>query len=418
MKKLLVCMTLCALLLSVGTVFSAAELPENVSFTPGKYLGGDPDAYSPVGEITVAWLPDVSDRVDMTDGDLSDWYALGLTATNIDAHNMIAWVGDSTVVGDFKITSFAAADADYLYLTFDVVDSDFAYGSTEGYYDGDAIQLALDIGRMMGEMLDSDPDALYSGGKNVFYSFSCVSDGAPVKIMRQESANDGWLTEANGDGVKGAAKKTDLGWSAEIALSWQLMVDDWVWKDWNEEGRIYVSTDDTYGEEYCYLPVGACLYYLDRGETAGDIQWAAGTVQNWQDANGTPMVSWTAYDNGITWTLPIEEGVSFSSENIVVLPPVDETSYDEVTEPPYDPPVEYPDTEEWVETETQTAVEWHETIPPEVEETLRDAAEDLDAEDELNAILEKYGCTAVVSMGSLTVLVTVVAAAFVIRKKK
>jgi hypothetical protein len=71
-----------------------------------------------------------------------------------------------------------------------------------------------------------------------------------------------------------------------------------------------------------------------------------------------------------------------------------------------------------VETETQTAVEWHETIPPEVEETLRDAAEDLDKEDELNAILEKYGCTAVVSMGSLTALLTVAAAAFVIRKKK
>ena len=85
MKKLIAFAALIALLLSLGTVFAAAELPENVSFTPGKYLGGDPDAYSPVGEITVAWLPDVSDRVDMTDGDLSDWYALGLTATNIDA---------------------------------------------------------------------------------------------------------------------------------------------------------------------------------------------------------------------------------------------------------------------------------------------------------------------------------------------
>jgi hypothetical protein len=53
-----------------------------------------------------------------------------------------------------------------------------------------------------------------------------------------------------------------------------------------------------------------------------------------------------------------------------------------------------------------------------VEETLRDAAESLDKEDELDAILEKYGCTAVVSMGSLTALLTVAAAAFVIRKKK
>ena len=301
MKKLFACIALCALLLSLGTVFAAADgMPDYVSFTPGAYLGGDPEAYAPVGDITVAWLPDVSDRVDMTDGDLSDWYALGLTATNIDAHNMIAWVGDSTVVGDFKITSFAAADADYLYLTFDVVDSDFAYSSTEGYYDGDAIQLAIDIGGMLKKTLEKNPDTL-SSFKSIFYTFSCVSDGAPIKIMRQESDNDAWLTEANGEGVKGAARKTELGWSAEIALSWQLMYDDYVWKAWADDPKIYISTE--YGRD---LQVSACLYYLDHGDTAGDIQWAAGTTNGISDDAGTPMVSWTAYDNGITWTLPCQ----------------------------------------------------------------------------------------------------------------
>ena len=53
-----------------------------------------------------------------------------------------------------------------------------------------------------------------------------------------------------------------------------------------------------------------------------------------------------------------------------------------------------------------------------MEETLRAAAESLDAEDELNDILEKYGCTAAVGMGSLTALLTLAAAAYVIRKKK
>ena len=403
MKKLFACIALCALLLSLGTVFAAAELPDGCSFTQGAYLGGDPEAYSPVGEITVAWLPDVSDRVDMTDGDLSDWYALGLTATNIDAHNMIAWVGDSTVVGDFKITSFAAADSDYFYLAFDIVDDDFAYGASGSVYDGDAIQLAIDLGGMLKKTLEKDPDTLTSFN-SIFYTFSCVSDGAPIKIMRQESDNDGWLTEANGDGVKGAARKTELGWSAEIALSWERLYDDYVWRAWAEDPKIYISTD--YALD---LQVSACLYYLDRGETAGDIQWAAGTTNGISDDAGTPMVSWAPYDNGITWTVPYQYDMSFSCGGFVII-----SGYETIapeTEPAYDVPI-------IVETENQTVVEWYETIPPEVEEPLRDAAESLDAEDELNAILEKYGCTAAVGLGSLTALLTVAAAACVIRKKK
>ena len=411
MKKLFACIALCALLLSLGTVFAAADgMPDYVSFTPGAYLGGDAEAYAPVGDITVAWLPDVSDRVDMTDGDLSDWYALGLTATNIDAHNMIAWVGDSTVVGDFKITSFAAADADYLYLTFDVVDSDFAYGSTEGYYDGDAIQLAIDFGGMLKKTLEKDPDIL-SSFKSIFYTFSCVSDGAPIKIMRQESDNDGWLTEANGDGVKGAARKTELGWSAEIALSWQLMYDDYVWKAWADDPKIYISTE--YGRD---LQVSACLYYIDHGETAGDIQWAAGTTNGISDDAGTPMVSWAPYDSGITWTLPCQSDMVLNCtgiSHILVDYPLTETQPPETEIPE----VNVPAIEDWVETELNTNVEWYETIPPEVEETLRDAAESLDAEDELNAILEKYGCTSAVGLGSLTALLTVAAAAYALKKK-
>jgi hypothetical protein len=127
-------------------------------------------------------------------------------------------------------------------------------------------------------------------------------------------------------------------------------------------------------------------------------------------------VSWTAYDNGITWTLPCQSDTILNCtgiSHIFVDYPLTETLPPE-TEPPYDPPVEYPETV----TDAVDLPLWTETIPPEVEETLRDAAESLDKEDELDAILEKYGCTAVVSMGSLTALLTVAAAAYVIRKKK
>ncbi|MBQ7911174.1 MAG: hypothetical protein IJ363_10380 [Clostridia bacterium] len=409
MKKCLAYLAILSLLLSLGTVFAAAELP-SVSFTPGKFLADDPDAFSTVGTVTVDWKPDIASQIDMTDGDLSDWYAAGLTATEITSYNMVSWVRDEAVT-DWRMTSFCAADPDYLYLAFDITDPDFAYGTGGDTYDGDVLQLSLDFGGKMGEVIEEDPDVLM-GPKNIFYSFSCEADGAPIRVMQQESDMDGWLTEADGDGVKGAAKRTDKGWSVELALSWQRMYDDYVWKAWEDDAKIYASE----GMEMP-LRVGCALYYINRAESGGEVLWAAGVTKGLVDDDGNPVVSWTPYDNGITWSLPIQKDVSFTCPQIVIVEGLDTTAPPE-TEPPYDPPVDYPDTEEWVETELNTNVEWYDTIPPEVEETLRDAAEDLDAEDELNAILEKYGCTAAVGMGSLTVLLTVTAAAYVIRKRK
>ena len=409
MKKCIVYLAVLSLLLSLCTVFASADdLPEGIQFTPGQYLGGDAEAFAPVGDVTIAWRPDISGTVNLTDGDLADWYATDLKRTNITSHNMVAWILNETT-NDFKITSFAAADSDYLYLAFDIVDEDFTYGTQGGHYDGDAIQLCLDFGHKLGDVLEDDPDMI-SNLKNIFYSFSCEADGAPIRIMRQESDQDGWLTEANGDGVKGTARKTENGWSVEIALSWQQMYDDYVWKAWEDGPMVYVASDATLP-----LKMGACLYYLDRAETGKEVLWAAGTTKGLRDGNGTPAVTWMAYDNGITWKLPYQNGMSFSCNGIVILSGyetvVPETLPPE-TEPPYDPPVDEV-TEpaiEYPETETMTAVEW--------EETLRDVAESMGKEDELNAVLAKYGCTAVVSMGSLTALLTVAAAAFVIRKKK
>ena len=416
MKKCIVCLAALSLLLSLGTVFASALTTNEiyVSYTPGQYLGGDAEAFAPVGDVTIAWRPDFASTVNLTDGDLSDWYATDLERTNITPHNMVSWVQNETVT-DFKITSFAAADSDYLYLAFDIVDDDFVYNTEDVIIGGDTIQLSIDFGGMMKKTLENEPDVL-SNPKGIFYTFFCKSDGAPIRIMRQESDQDGWLTEANGDGVKGAARKTENGWSAEIALSWQLMYDDYVWKAWAEDPMVYIGS-----EQHLPLQVSACLYYVNYGED-GEIQWAAGTTRPWLNDEGAPCVSWTAYDNGLQLVLPWEEGLQINCTGvrpIYVFYPSTETRPPE-TEPPYDPPVDEV-TEpaiEYPETETQTAVEWYETIPPEVEETLRDVAESLDKEDELNAVLAKYGCTAVVSMGSLTVLVTVAAAAFVIRKKK
>ena len=411
MKKCIVYLAVLSLLLSLGTVFASALTTDEiyVSYTPGQYLGGDAEAFDPVGDVTIAWRPDISGTVNLTDGDLADWYATDLKRTNITPHNMVSWV-QTEAVTDFKITSFCAADSDYLYLAFDIVDDDFTYGSGVNVYDGDAIQIVLDFGNMLGDVLEYDPDVMCSL-RGTFYSFSCEADGAPIRIMRQESDQDGYLTEEGGAGVKGAARKTENGWSAEIALSWQQMFDDYAWKAWCEDPTVYLTNSPSY--PICnFLRLGACLYYIDRAETNGEVLWAAGTTKGLHDGNGTPAVTWMPYDQGIMWKLPYREDLTFNTKGIVVIPPLEETDLPAI-EPPYDPPIEYPET-------VTGAVDlplWTDTLPPEVEETLRDAAESLGKEDELNAVLAKYGCTSVLGMGSLGLLTALAAAAYVARKK-
>ena len=408
MKKLFACIALCALLLSLGTVFAAAEDLPPVTWTEGSYTYGDADDFEPLGDVIIVWDPIITQKVDLTDGDLGDWYTAEINGRVVTQKNMISWVNEgSGVPTDWKMTMFAAADPDCLYLAFEVVDANFAYATDAATYNGDAIQLALDFGGLLKEKLEEEPDIL-SNHHSIFYSFAGLSDGAPLQIMRQESDQDTLLSEANGDDVKGAARKTEDGWSVELALSWQLLCDDYCWKAWEENLRIYVGSD-----EALPLKLGLCLSYLNRAETGGEITWAAATAKGYTNADGAPLVSWTPFDNGGTLILPWEDGMHVNCTGVTVLTDcgtvVPQTDPPE-TETPYDDPI-------IVETELNTSVEWYETIPPEVEETLRDAAEDLDAEDELNAILEKYGCTAAVGTGSLTALLTVAAAAYALKKK-
>lgn len=416
MKKPLIFMTLCALLLSLGTVFTAAagDLPP-VFWTEGSYAGGSADDFAPLGDVTVAWMPDLTDAVDLTDGDLLDWYHAGIPGRVVTQNHMIAWVteGNGQPI-QCKMTMFTAADPDYLYLAFDVVDSDFVFAADASAYNGDAIQLALDFGGLLKEKLEKEPDIL-SNHHSIFYSFACLSDGAPLQIMRQESDQDTLLAEANGDGVKGAARKTEDGWSVELALSWQLLCDDYGWKAWEENPKVYIGSD-----EEIPLKLGLCLSYLNRTGTDGEITWAAATAKGWTNGEGTPLVSWTPYDSGATLILPWEEGMHINCTGVISIP-VFETAVPQTdppeTEPPYDPPVEdVPDTE--VATvypyipEPETEIKYEEW-----EETIRDAAESLDEEAELNAILEKYGCASVAGVGSLTALMALAAAAYALKKK-
>jgi hypothetical protein len=354
MKKILAIVMTFAMLLSLGAVVaSAAEVPP-VSWTPGNFAVADAADFTPVGEVKITWDAEAGKKLDLSDGDMADWAAAGYNMITIDAANMVSWVGgaagevDPGMPEGWNISTYFVADADYLYIGFYVTDPAFAYG-TAGAYNGDAFQVCIDFGGKLGQVVVEDPDRV-TNPKNIFYSFSCVSDGAPLEIMRQESDQDGWLSEANGDGVKGAAAKTETGWAAEFALSWQQMYDDYVWKAWEEDPKIYVGSD-----EILPLNIGCALYYLDRSETSGAINWAAGT-SNGQllEDDVTPGVSWTCYDNGIKAKLEYEEGITFNCTGIVVLPTSETTP--EETEKPTEEETEAP-TDEVTEAPTEEKTE-------------------------------------------------------------
>ena len=283
----------------------AEDIPD-ISWCPGFY-GTTADDFAPVGTTKIEWDPEAGQKLDLTDGDLSDWVEAEYNLHVISASNMVSWVGD--VPDDWNICSFFVADSDNLYFGFYITDPDFAYGS--GYnYDGDAIQLSLDFGRKLGDQIDEDPYSLYYP-KNIFYSFSCNGDGAPITIMRQESDNDGILTEA--DGVVGTTSRTEGGWCAEFSMSYERLYEDYAWKAWDNSSPIYVGS-----EENLPLRIGCNLIYIDRAETSGNVNWAAATTNGICCEDGTPVVSWTAYDNGIHLELDYEEGMEFNCGGIVV----------------------------------------------------------------------------------------------------
>lgn len=417
MKKLTVWTLLFAFLLSLSAMTAAAEDLPDVPWTPGSYAG---ESFSPLGNMPIEWVPDFAEHMNINDGDLSDWYSGSFSKTMVSPENMVTWVGGgSGIPENWGMWVFCAADPTYLYMAFDVTDNSFAYGTDAATYNGDAIQLGIDFGGLLRKYIEKDPDVL-TNNHCIYYSFSCIEDGAPLVIARQESDQDARLTEPNGDPVKGAARRTEKGWSVELALSLELLFDDYRWKAWDEGTRIYLGTDERLG-----LEIGLTLSYLNRETPGGEILWAAAATNGLADAAGVPQLSWTPYDIGSTMILEYQKGMHFDCGDIVIVTGLETTAPE--TEPPYDPDEEIDFSTEiatevltmpplWVETIPPEL--WVETISPEIEETVRDAAEDLDKEAELNAILEKYGCASALGVGSLAALLTLAAAAYVIRKKK
>ncbi len=399
MKKILAIVVTFAMILSMGAMFVNAELPEGISFTPGGYSSDAAD-FTTVGDINLTWDPDASTKLDLSDGDMADWAAAGYNMVTVDTSNMVYWVNDTTngtgVPAGWSISTYFVIDADYLYIGFYVTDPAFAYGNSG--YNGDAFQVCIDFGGKMGDQIKEDPTVM-TNNKNIFYSFSCHADGAPLEISLQESDQDATLSEANGDGVKGSASKTDTGWCAEFALSLDMMFEHYKWKAWDDDARVYVGSD-----EHIPFKIGCCLYYLDRSETGGTINWAAGSTNGIVDDAGVPQVSWTAYDNGINLLLEYQEDLHFTSKGIVVVP-LTETTPEEITAEETEP-----------ETEPETDAPATDAPTDEVTEAPTDAPADGETTAEATEAEEEGGCGAVVGFGAVAVLAA--AAAAVVLKKK
>ena len=387
MKKIFAIVITVAMLLSMGALLINAELPD-VPWTPGGYSA---EEFNTVGTVKITWDPDASTKLDVTDGDMADWAAADYNMVTLDTSHMVYWVNDTAngtgIPTGWQIQTYFVADKDNLYVGFYVTDPAFAYGSAGGHYDGDAFQVCIDFGGLMGKTLKEDPDAL-SNPKNIFYSFSCTGDGNALEIWREEADNNGII--AAEEGVKGAAAATETGWAAEFALPFQMLYDDYEWKAWAEDPKIYVGSD-----QHLPLNIGCCLYYLDRSATAGTINWAAGSTNGIADDAGVPQVSWTAYDNGINLELDYVEGIEFTCPGIVVKE-LTETTPEETeapTEPETEAPTEEP-TEEPTEAPTDAATDAPATDAPATEQETE----------------AEGGCGSVIGFSAIAVLAAAAAA--------
>lgn len=383
--------TILAMIVTVTLLLSALAIPTT--------------ALTPVGDIQIMWDADVSQKLDLTDGDLSDWEAAGYTCTTLLAGNFHAWTGDNykSSLEDFTMDIYLVADPDFLYIALRVVDKDIIY-DTDGAnydaeehirsYDGDAVQLSIDWGTLEEKHGDSE-DMCFGCTKNIFYSFSSYGDGEPLHIVRQETYNnDGILSEANNDPVKGAASSFDKGNTYELAISWQMLYDDMTEKTDGIHDNLKWGIDSD-------LTIGLTLCYIDKNAN-GSYNWAGGTFDN-------AAPGWLATDNGMYWKLAYAGGRTLNCTGIDILPMPETTAPEETTAVPETTLAEtIPDT---TAAPTDTAVATD--APEESTANATAAAEVTTAEPTSNG-----GCSSVIRAGTAISLLTLAGAAIVIGKKR
>lgn len=343
MRKTWIC------LLALTMILTLAALPVSAGYVT------DEDTFTPVGRVEMVWDAKASEHLDVTDGDMSDWANAGYSFNVIMPENMFSWVGgsddnpDAGMPKNWSISTYFIADADYLYIGFYTVDDKFVYAANGPGYDGDAFQFSVDFGGLLGKIIEEDPDSV-SGQSNIFYSFACVEDGAPLTIVRQNSDNDGVMPE---DQAIGSAMKTSDGWSAEFRISWQQLFDDFAWKAWAEDTKFYFGPDNDFY-------INCALYYISRDDESRVPTWAA--------CSGNGELTWTPRDSGIKLVLPYAEDRQMNCSGVTNIkpeptePPTEVPTEPETTEVPTEAPTEVP-TEAPTETPTEAPTSAPETEP-------------------------------------------------------
>lgn len=290
MKKLFAVIISVAMILSMGALFTSA--------------------LDVVGDINITWDAEASSKLNLNDGDISDWATAGYEYITLGPSNFHAWTG--TIPETFAINCYFVADADNLYVGFWINDSTFVQDTdgcdptrtdwrANGYW-GDAFQIAIDFNSIVERWCDEE-DMDFGNNKNIFYSFASYGNGAPITIVREETYNNnGYLSEANGDDVSGSTNAYEGGWCAEFSLSWQMLYDDCL------EKTDSIESDFTWNDEK-NLTVGITLCYIDHAEAGATETWAGGTFDN-------TAPGWLATDNGIHLQLAYEDGRTINCSGV------------------------------------------------------------------------------------------------------
>lgn len=451
MKKILALVMAVAMVLSVGSICASAAQVADVRMAA--YSCGSKDDFEQVGNIEIDWDPDAATKIDVTDGDMSEWLNSGYNKTLIDQYNMISWESlvhtgteqsvdengnpitthlyknevsqkangmaqgqgapDSAMPTNWSITTYFVADKDNLYVGFYVVDDDVVAGTEGGahYQTADAFQISVDFANKLGDIIKNDPDKAAtieetSSLQNIFYSFCYAGDGQPIMVMREKCDNDGFIGES--DGIVGATAKTEQGWSAEFSISWERMYEDYSWKSYADENDNVIIG----GPDAKPMELGIALFYQNHSTKDGDpnqIIWAAGTCTDRTTDRGVPEIDWTARDNGISLQLPIQEGLEFSCKSILIAD--EEGNLPETEAPETKAETEAPDAEETKSPDAE------ETEAPDAEETKKPSGNKGDDDDDDDKDDEKTGCGATLVGGSIAGLMIAAAAAVALKKK-
>ena len=193
MKKILAIAMSVAMILSLGTLFVAADANGCI----GWYA--DEANFEPIDDtLELTWVADAADVLNLEDLSLEDWEALNLPVVTIERWNTVAWINDGYVPEEFMMNAQFAADGEFLYVAFNIVDDDVRFSNPVAdpldpsnivnYNTGDLFQMNIDFGNKISWILENDPDAAeeMTNAKAVFYSFGIIGDGENIYISVQE----------------------------------------------------------------------------------------------------------------------------------------------------------------------------------------------------------------------------------------